>query len=300
MTATLDHKALVASVDAETKKRLTRKSDLRGLIHLAAHLGLIGALGAAVASDVPGWQVLILPLGVLIIFCFTLMHECTHRTPFATGWLNDWVMRICGVLLILPPEWFRYFHFAHHRHTNDPENDPELASGPKPEKWAAYLWAISGAPVWRSQIAQLLTNAAGRCDASYVPASAASRIRFEACVMLVVYVLVSAAVAAGQAWILWCWALPLIVGQPFLRLYLMAEHGRCPAVANMLENSRTTFTNRVVRFIAWNMPYHAEHHAWPTVPFHQLPALHALAAPQLRSTSEGYAAFHGEMVGALR
>jgi fatty acid desaturase len=24
------------------------------------------------------------------------------------------------------------------------------------------------------------------------------------------------------------------------------------------------------------MPYHQEHHAWPNVPFHKLPALHAL------------------------
>ena len=24
----------------------------------------------------------------------------------------------------------------------------------------------------------------------------------------------------------------------------------------------------------WNMPYHAEHHAYPSVPFHALPQLH--------------------------
>lgn len=30
------------------------------------------------------------------------------------------------------------------------------------------------------------------------------------------------------------------------------------------------------RKLAWNMPYHAEHHAWPSVPFHFLPFVHKL------------------------
>ena len=94
--------------------------------------------------------------------------------------------------------------------------------------------------------------------------------------------------------IFWCWMLPLALGQPFLRAYLLAEHGLCPPVANMFENTRTTITTRLVRFLAWNMPYHAEHHAFPTVPFHQLPALHELTKQHLRTTSDGYAAFHAE------
>ena len=75
----------------------------------------------------------------------------------------------------------------------------------------------------------------------------------------------------GQSWIFWCWMLPLVLGQPFLRAYLLTEHRLCPQVANMFENTHTTFTNRVIRFLAWNMPYHAEHHAYPAVPFYKLP-----------------------------
>ncbi len=60
----------------------------------------------------------------------------------------------------------------------------------------------------------------------------------------------------------------------------------------MLENSRTTTTNAIVRWLAWNMPYHAEHHAYPMVPFHKLPDLHRLAAPHLKETEPGYASFH--------
>lgn len=87
------------------------------------------------------------------------------------------------------------------------------------------------------------------------------------------------------------WLLPVLLGQPALRLFLLAEHGDCPQVANMFENTRTTFTTAVVRFLAWNMPYHVEHHVYPAVPFHQLPQLHQRMRDELRVTADGYAAF---------
>ena len=92
----------------------------------------------------------------------------------------------------------------------------------------------------------------------------------------------------------WCWMLPLVLGQPILRAYLPAEHGLCPQVANMFENTRTTFTKRVIQFLAWNMPYHAEHYAYPAVPFYKLLQFHALTRDQLVSTSDGYLRFHTE------
>ena len=98
----------------------------------------------------------------------------------------------------------------------------------------------------------------------------------------------------------WIWVLPLLLGMPFLRLYLLAEHGRCAFVANLFENARTTYTNRIVRFLAWNMPYHVEHHAIPNVPFHNLPALHQEMLGHHKVISDGYAAFTKEYVQDLR
>jgi fatty acid desaturase len=67
----------------------------------------------------------------------------------------------------------------------------------------------------------------------------------------------------------------------------------------MLENTRTTFTNAVVRFIAWNMPFHAEHHAYPSVPFHRLPDFHEIVRQHLKTTERGYARFHGRYASTL-
>jgi fatty acid desaturase len=220
------------------------------------------------------------------------MHEAAHRTAFATGWINDAVARAAGFLLLIPPEWFRHFHFAHHRHTQDPARDPELAH-PKPDGWPAYVLHVSGLPVWWGAVRVLVANAGGGGDERFVPNAARGALTREARVMLGGYAaLTLASLAAGSAFLVWVWLLPAVLGQPFLRLFLLAEHGRCPAVANMFENSRTTFTTQAMRVLSWNMPYHAEHHTWPAVPFHRLPALHRLASAHLRITEEGYVRFN--------
>jgi fatty acid desaturase len=54
-----------------------------------------------------------------------------------------------------------------------------------------------------------------------------------------------------------------------------------------------------VRFLAWNMPFHTEHHANPAVPFHALPELHRRERAKLRAVAPGYVAFHREWQGRL-
>jgi fatty acid desaturase len=296
---TLSHDGFVTSLPPDTRAALTARADRPGLVRLGLQASGILALGTVIALRLPGWPLLLLPQGILIVFLFTAMHEAVHRTAFATAWLNDDVAGAAGVLLLIPPEWFRLFHFAHHRHTQDPERDPELAS-PKPDSWPAYALHVSGLPLWGGAVKTLLRNAVGRNTDAFVPKAARPRIAREARAMLLGYALLAAASAElGSDLLLRVWILPALVGQPFLRLYLLAEHGRCPFAANMFENSRTTFTTRAVRWIAWNMPYHAEHHAFPAAPFHRLPELHRLAAPHLQTTENGYARFTARYAAGL-
>lgn len=113
-----DHKAFLSSVTAEERERLTRPTNREALWHLALHLGAILLVGTLIGLGLPGWGLLLPVQGVLIVFLFTLEHEATHKTPFANVRLNDEVGRVAGFLLLLPFEWFRYFHLAHHRWTN--------------------------------------------------------------------------------------------------------------------------------------------------------------------------------------
>ena len=275
---------------------MTDRADGPGLIHLAGHFGLVLVLGGLIAWQVPFWWVLLLPQGILLAFLFTLQHECTHKTPFATEVLNEWVGWTCGILIFQPFLWFRYYHLAHHRYTNDPQNDPELDGLPKPESWASFWWHVSTVRFWAEKIALLYRNAFGEIKAPYLPPGGHRRLRKEARVMLFAYGALLLSTFLVSDVLVWTWLVPLALGFPFLRLYLLAEHARCPAVANMFDNTRTTYTNRLVRFLAWNMPYHVEHHVMPQVPFHNLPRFNMSVRQWLRHTSPGYAAFARDYV----
>lgn len=288
----MDQKAFLAAVPAELRERMVERSDGPGLWHLGLHLGLIVVLGGLIAAGVPGWWALLPVQGVVVISLFMLEHEATHRTPFRTVWLNDWVGRLCGVPLVLPFEWFRAFHMAHHRWTNLPGKDPELA-GPKPGTRREWLWHVSGLPYWIAELRLMAALVRGRVADGFVAEGAKARVVAEARGMAVIYVLAALSLVWTDV-VLWVWVVPVLLGQPFLRLYLLAEHGDCPEVANMFENTRTTFTTRAVRWLAWNMPYHVEHHVWPMVPFHRLPEVHGLMRDELQVTAEGYAAFTKE------
>ncbi|WP_171174144.1 fatty acid desaturase [Ruegeria sp. HKCCD8929] len=294
----MDHTALIKSLPAETRAELMQRSDGLGLRHLALYLGALLLCTAGITARIPLWPVLLLPQGILLTFLFTLSHECTHKTPFRSGWLNEAVGHLVALLIALPFVWFRYFHLAHHKWTNDPERDPELAGKPRPDSWASLLIYLSGWFYWKGMAGTLIRNALGRIDAPYLPARQHGAMRLEARVLLALYALAALSLLASPL-LFWVWLLPLLLGQPVLRLYLLAEHGLCPPVANMLENSRTTFTNRIVRFLAWNMPYHAEHHALPNVPFHKLPAFHDWTRAHLKSTSDGYIEFTSDYARSL-
>lgn len=298
MSAEPDHTHLIKSLPPATKAALTARSDAAGLRHLALYLTALAVCTTGIALQFPLWPLLMLPQGILLVFMFTLSHECTHQTPFRSKWLNEVLGHFCALAIALPFTWFRYFHLAHHKYTNDPQRDPELEHGGRPETYAQWLTYLSGWGYWRGMGGTIWRNAFGTISAPYLPERRHADMRLEARLLLALYTAALLSLLVSPL-ILWLWIVPLIICQPALRAYLLAEHGLCPPVANMLANSRTTFTNRLVRFVAWNMPYHAEHHSFPNVPFHQLPAFHAITQAHLKSTSNGYGEFTADYLRQL-
>ncbi len=287
-----------ASITRPEMRELRRLSDRAGLLHIAGHLALLGAAAVLVAlapDEVARIAAQALE-GAILIFLFAPLHELIHRTAFRNRRLNDGLAAVVGFLLLLPAGYFRYFHFAHHRHTQDPARDPELAT-PKPATLGQWLWVVTGLPLWRDSALGLLRHAAGKVTEPYLSAIPARRVILEARIHLALYAAIAVtSIAFGSDVALRYWIIPAVLGQPWLRLYLMAEHTGCPLVPDMLANSRTTLTNGLMRYIAWNMPFHAEHHAFPAVPFHALPRLHKRLAPALRKTSPGYIAAQREIL----
>ena len=296
-----DYRAVLRSLPPEEKRRLMALTNHHGLIWLIAHLGLIALMiwvNDAHAGVIGGLG--LLGQGIALCFLFCAMHEAGHGTAFRSKALNTAVASLAGIILFLGPVWFRSFHAAHHRHTHDPALDPELAT-PKPLTWGQYVFHLSGIMIWVSAVKTLITNAARLPNNPYIPSSSRSSVMAEARLMLAVYTVV----LGGGLWlapqaILQFWLLPLLLGQPFLRMFLLAEHAGCPHDPDMLKNSRTTRTNPLVLFLSWNMPYHTAHHSFPAVPFHQLPAFQRHIADHVAVTANGYHDFHYRFVRELQ
>jgi fatty acid desaturase len=288
-------------VPAERLKALSRRRDGPALAQLALHLGALALLAGAtaVSAGTPWVAPATLAYGVVLIFLFAPLHEAIHRTVFRARLANDVLAWAAGLVLVLPPGYFRRFHFAHHRWTQDPARDPELA-GPKPATLAAYLLHVSGWGYWREAVVVLARHARGRVPEPFIPSAEHGAVVTEARAALACYVAIAVlAVGLGTAAPLTYWLVPALVGQPALRLFLLAEHAGCPLVPDMLANTRTTPSNPLVRRLAWNMPYHAEHHVFPGVPFHALPALHRDLAGRHGVLATGYLAVHRAIVGQL-
>lgn len=272
---------------------LSVRSDGPAALHALGHLGLIAVAGTAVwALRGSAWVALpTVLLGVAIAFLFNAMHECAHQTAFRTRRYNLWLGHLAGFAVLLPYGYYRAFHWDHHRYTQDPERDPELAI-PLARTWRGRLWYVLGAPVWKDRIRMLLVHGLrGSVTERWVPADQRAAIVREARAHLLGHaVVLSASLAAGSLAAVWLWLLPVAVGQWFLRPYLLCEHTGCAHSDDMLANTRTTRTHALVRFLAWNMPYHAEHHAYPAVPFHALPALHGLLQGRIVHVERGYPA----------
>ena len=277
---------------------LVERSDAKGLARLALHVLAIAGAGALYAGVFDtAWMLPAAWLyGTALVFLFAPLHETVHYTAFRSRRINHAVSAACGWILLLPARYFRQFHLEHHRYTQDPERDPELAVAP-PATWRDYLWRVSGFQYWTSRVRTMLVHASGTVAEPYIGPSERSAVVREARIHLASYVAVAIVSAVvGSPAVLWIWVVPVVLGQPMLRLYLLAEHTGCPMVPNMLENSRIVHTNAVVRFLAWNMPYHAEHHAYAAIPFHALPRAHSALAPYVRVQAPGYASVHRELV----
>ena len=256
--------------------RTDTRSDARGFAQLCGHVGVLVVTGF---SLVRWWSTswlapLLLVHGFVFIFLFCADHECVHRTAFRSRRINDVVAAATGLLLVLPSRWFRLFHAAHHRYTQNSRKDPEL-DGWKPPSRAGIVLQMSGLLYWKAMGKIIWNLARGRATASWMPTGHEKKAVREARTMLAIYAAIAALSISAQSWLVAkLWIVPALVGQPFLRMYLLLEHTGCPVDQGTVVGTRTTLTNPVLRFFAWNMPFHREHHARPQVPFHQLPTMH--------------------------
>ncbi|MEJ0016485.1 MAG: fatty acid desaturase [Acetobacteraceae bacterium] len=265
-------------------RALSGRSNAQGARRLAIHVALLAGTGWLVMVSGPLTLLpAMLALGLVQVALFAPAHEATHQTAFASRRANAVVGWLAAAPSLLNLHFYTAFHFAHHRHTQIPGQDPELAME-APDALGAYVRRIAGVPFWRLRLTVVAD--AWRGDMSrypFVSAQAAPVIIRSVRGMSVV--MVGGAVASGVlfGWTtpFVLWVLPQVLCQPFLRAYTLSEHTGCTQDRNGLTNTRTMLTNGAVRLLMWDMPYHAEHHLYPSIPFHRLADAHQVLRDKL-------------------
>ena len=286
-------------------ERLSRRTDVHGIAYFLGHYALIGLGGWLCWMTFPGplfWPVFAFQ-AVVTGFLFSPLHECAHGAAFRTRWLNEAVLWTTGIVYIVPPCFFRYFHLGHHRYTQVQGKDPSLVL-PTPATFGQYVWYCAGLWFWWRNLSWMAKHACGLvhpASATYVPASRRGLMVLESRIMVLLYTaLVASAVYFDFLWVLAvAWIAPRVAGEPIQRIIRVAEHVGCDESPDLLRNTRTTLTNRFVNAIAWQMPYHAEHHLFPNVPFHALPAVHALVGDRVVVEPRGYIAGQRQIIRGL-
>ena len=87
-------------------------------------------------SSIAAYMNGILPLGLAFVTTlialnalYSCMHEAVHGCLGSSPILNRLVGLLSSSSLMAPYEAFKLIHLTHHRHTNDPEKDPDFYSG---------------------------------------------------------------------------------------------------------------------------------------------------------------------------
>jgi len=262
-------------------KELMKRSDQPAIRDTAIWLGamvLFGGLGAWFWGT---W------LAVPFFLCYGVLygsatdsrwHECGHGTAFRTRWMNDVVYHIASFMIMREPTVWRWSHTRHHTDTLIVGRDPEIVAmrPPRLAKIIANFFGLVDVPV---AFYHMGLHAVGRLteeEKTFIPDMERSKVFLIARIWLAIYAATAVAcVAMGSILPAMYIGLPRLYGAWHHVLTGLTQHaGLAEDTLDHRLNSRTVHMNPISRFVYWNMNYHVEHHMFPMVPYHALPALH--------------------------
>jgi fatty acid desaturase len=283
-----------AVLSPQQLKAFSLRSDRQGAIYLGGQLAVLAFNTVLLALSWGHWWAIFpfISQGILLNCLYAAQHETSHRTAFRSRFLNVWIGQIIGFIEIYPARWDRYFHFAHHRHTQDWAKDPELLIR-TPYTRGSWLLNMTGFSYWAGRINSTVESAFSILpDYIYWLSNSQRReVIMEARLHLAGYGLIFLASVFFHSWaVVIFWLAPMLLLKCVHQLQNVGEHTGLTHEPDTLRNTRTLMGPGPVRWLIWNMTYHAAHHTYPSVPFHALPALQKEISSQLghRLPETGY------------
>jgi Na+-transporting NADH:ubiquinone oxidoreductase subunit F len=166
---------------------------------------------------------------------------------------------------------------------------------------AAQFFAVLSGP---RELRKILLHCFGRMlppEKDYIPESERPKVFRTARVLALIFAAaIGCALATRSLRPLLLVGLPSFYGAWLMQLFGLTQHaGLAEDVLDHRLNCRTVYTNRAFRYLYWNMNYHVEHHMYPLVPYHALPALHEELKADMPPAYPSLWAAYREIIPAL-
>ena len=294
-------------ISPDLLRQLSERSDGRAAFDALLWVGLLVGSGLTAFLTLGSW----VSVPAFIVYWALYggasdprWHECGHGTAFRNDTINTLIYYPASFMLFRGPTHWKWSHVRHHSDTIIVGRDAEIVF-PRPSstvRWIIDLTHLISGP---KMLAQLGRHALGRLEpgvAGFVPAEEQPKVVREARVALTILV-------ATVVWSLAIWSIvpllfiggPTFLGSWLLKFFGTTQHaGLQEDVLDHRFNTRTVLMNPVFRFLYLNMNYHIEHHMFPVVPYHRLPALHDAIKDDLPEPHPNNLSAYRELFGALR
>ena len=228
------------------------------LVAAAATIAFVAASLAALFEVLPLWLAAIVST-VAAFVAFTPLHDAAHQSISRHRWVNELVGRLCALPLLGPFTAVRYVHLEHHKHTNDPDRDPDHHSGRGPAWQLPLRWLTQDLNYYRIYFAVLGKRPAAE--------------RRETIVTLVTtYGLIATAIVAGYGLEVLClWLIPARLATALLAF----SFDYLPHRPHDVRAKDDRYQATAIIADEWLIPlflyqnYHLIHHLYPGVPFYR-------------------------------
>ena len=249
-----------------------RRADTKGLGSVGIWLSLWPLV---IFGYIPIW------LGFLIAsFNVTLSylpsHEAQHNIIAGEGeplrWLNELVGHLSVIPLVTPYRMLKYTHYEHHKHTNNPELDPDYDVHAKTD------WHF----LWKSILNRQPESGRNNAYPESLQRTGKEKVIVDGIVFQGIYLATLFSLAwsgfAIEAALLW-W-LPKHIGITYIEYYLSwAPHH--PGKKQGRYQDTRGFKSYVGNILSLGMQYHIVHHLYPRIPLSKTPAAYRELRPIL-------------------
>lgn len=211
-----------------------------------------------------------LPVSTLAVYMsFTPAHEAAHSSVSRRHrWLNEAIGWICMTpFVLLPFPVFRWNHHQHHKHTNDPDHDPDHSETQNP-----LLYVLSILPNYARHFAKNR-----RSIPRAIVLSSAVQL-FITVAMLAITIQQGCARGLLQYVILPAVFGVLLLGFVFDYIPHHTEEGHtvtrsenmygCTGIVGGFFSPGSGSSTQLLTFLLCGQNYHAIHHLYPCVPFY--------------------------------